>query len=589
MQNIFIEFLPPWIETGLQPAFYDKESGTILQQVSRMYAKMNELISAINGQNKVIDEYIQKFYELREYVDDYFDDLNVQTEINNKLDDMAEDGTLAEIINQQIFGELNTKLSTVINIDTKFAQNLLSGTAQTVLFAGDSLTYGENPNSGSQVANPFPSLVQSFIRNWFEDNSIITCLNYGVGGARSAYANSHFDTYLAQNPSTIFWQYGTNDISNNVPIETTLDNLNTFYTSCVTNNIELIVIISPQNYGNTTRQRGLRFLHDALVTYCESRGIPYVDMFEYVYNLYKSGSTNHTELQTDNTHFVDYTCFRDAIVTKLLPIAYEQESSKFSYIGVGHNTDYINTNIGRNVPTDNIDDFGDALIMNDTSEYYFKMNFHLKSRSILYLNGYDRTSAGKAVFTLDGNDYEVVETTSQSDAGNDRKNIGKHQIGTVLGAGLHTITLKNLVFATGQTRFYLFGFTLEEADTPIAQIGQRQLQRSCLAWTGSSSSLSNEDFNLDIKKFNRITLVIGSASDLQTIDLRNVEAYNIFTNADNNSYTIPTNYNGTAGVATFSISPSTNKFSYSTTETAPLRRIWFSYDNSWFENPINYS
>ena len=41
MQNIFIEFLPPWVETGIQTAFYDKESGTVLQQTARMYAKVN--------------------------------------------------------------------------------------------------------------------------------------------------------------------------------------------------------------------------------------------------------------------------------------------------------------------------------------------------------------------------------------------------------------------------------------------------------------------------------------------------------------------------------------------------------------------
>ena len=61
MQNIFIELLPPWIETGLQPAFYDKESGTVLQQTSRMYAKVNELVQSVNNQNATIAEYIQKF------------------------------------------------------------------------------------------------------------------------------------------------------------------------------------------------------------------------------------------------------------------------------------------------------------------------------------------------------------------------------------------------------------------------------------------------------------------------------------------------------------------------------------------------
>ena len=89
--NIFIEFLPPWIETGIQPAFYDRESGTVLQQTARMYAKVNEVVKDVN-------DYIEQFNELYNYVHDYFDNLDVQTEINNKLDAMAEDGSLYEII-----------------------------------------------------------------------------------------------------------------------------------------------------------------------------------------------------------------------------------------------------------------------------------------------------------------------------------------------------------------------------------------------------------------------------------------------------------------------------------------------------------
>ena len=93
MQDLFIEFLPPWVETGLQPAFYDRESGTVLQQTARMYAKVNELVKAVNGMDKVIKEYV-------DYIDNYFKNLDVQEEINNKLDDMAEKGELASYIAQ---------------------------------------------------------------------------------------------------------------------------------------------------------------------------------------------------------------------------------------------------------------------------------------------------------------------------------------------------------------------------------------------------------------------------------------------------------------------------------------------------------
>lgn len=102
MENIFVEFLPPWVETGLQPAFYDKESGSVLQQTARMYARVNMLIRMFNKLSKqtkeTVDTYVKSFNELYTYVHDYFDNLDVQEEINNKLDEMAESGGLQELI-----------------------------------------------------------------------------------------------------------------------------------------------------------------------------------------------------------------------------------------------------------------------------------------------------------------------------------------------------------------------------------------------------------------------------------------------------------------------------------------------------------
>ena len=95
MNNIFVEFLPPWIETGCQPAFYDKESGTCLQQTARMYDRVNMLIRMFN---KLSKETRESFTELYNYVHDFFDNLDVQEEVDHKLDEMVEDGTLADII-----------------------------------------------------------------------------------------------------------------------------------------------------------------------------------------------------------------------------------------------------------------------------------------------------------------------------------------------------------------------------------------------------------------------------------------------------------------------------------------------------------
>lgn len=147
--NIFIDFLPPWIETGVQPAFYDKESGTVLQQTARMYAKVNELVESVNHQNETIDDYIEQFNELHDYVHDYFDNLDVQEEINHKLEDMASDGSLSNLIEPYIDDKfdaytytINTKLgqqdAKINNIDL-LVSSAVSG-APTVVTTSDDMT-----------------------------------------------------------------------------------------------------------------------------------------------------------------------------------------------------------------------------------------------------------------------------------------------------------------------------------------------------------------------------------------------------------------------------------------------------------------
>ena len=91
----------------------------------------NEVIPAVNNNAEAVEELQGLFTELKTYVDNYFDNLDVQEEINNKLDDMAESGELEEIIGAY----LNTKA--VLCFDTvsemEAAENLVDGSYAQVL------------------------------------------------------------------------------------------------------------------------------------------------------------------------------------------------------------------------------------------------------------------------------------------------------------------------------------------------------------------------------------------------------------------------------------------------------------------------
>ena len=60
------------------------------------------VIPAVNDNAEALAELQGLFVELKSYVDNYFADLDVQEEINNKLDQMVEDGTLTDIISSYV-------------------------------------------------------------------------------------------------------------------------------------------------------------------------------------------------------------------------------------------------------------------------------------------------------------------------------------------------------------------------------------------------------------------------------------------------------------------------------------------------------
>lgn len=60
----------------------------------------NTVVPAINNNAEALEELQHLYIQLKEYVDNYFDNLDVQEEINNKIDEMVEDGSLEEILEQ---------------------------------------------------------------------------------------------------------------------------------------------------------------------------------------------------------------------------------------------------------------------------------------------------------------------------------------------------------------------------------------------------------------------------------------------------------------------------------------------------------
>lgn len=90
----------------------DFDALTNWQLFCKLGKEINKIIPAVNKVG-------QQTENLTTFVTNYFNNLEVQEEINNKLDQMVQDGTLAQIINEQIFEDLNIKVNSKIStVDT---------------------------------------------------------------------------------------------------------------------------------------------------------------------------------------------------------------------------------------------------------------------------------------------------------------------------------------------------------------------------------------------------------------------------------------------------------------------------------------
>lgn len=141
--------------------------------LSKVVEHLNNVISNLNINEENISYLNQNFINLQSFVDNYFTNLDVQSEINNKLDEMASSGALDDIfqpylsdfenvINSQITLQ-NQKIAALSSTEPKFVNNTneMTDTSQVYIlsnnghiyyysgtaFVDSGLTYGITENS----------------------------------------------------------------------------------------------------------------------------------------------------------------------------------------------------------------------------------------------------------------------------------------------------------------------------------------------------------------------------------------------------------------------------------------------------------
>lgn len=126
--NFNFKKLPPFKFFVLQNFPFieaDFDAITNYQLLCKVVEYLNKVIDENNRIGEQTENLTNGFNELQEYVDNYFENLDIQEEVNNKLDEMAESGELAELISQYLESQAIIGFNTVSNLAN--AKNLVDG------------------------------------------------------------------------------------------------------------------------------------------------------------------------------------------------------------------------------------------------------------------------------------------------------------------------------------------------------------------------------------------------------------------------------------------------------------------------------
>lgn len=245
------------------------ESLSYEEQLFRFYNFVKDkIIPAIEGNQEAVKR-----------IEEWFDNLDVQEEINNKLDAMVEDGTMNEIINQEIFGDINKKLDLLFN--------------KKIIIVGDSYAGGAVP-SGESPVDSWERLLRQKLG--FTLNT--DCWSTNQGG--TGFTTSTTWLQLLQNVNTnghdneitdILICGGYNDAGSNINAVQSAVNAIISYVDTKYPNAKVHVGFIG-NTTNTANKYNIGSMARIYMEACKNAGIHYLSNVEHVLHNYYSMFTS---------------------------------------------------------------------------------------------------------------------------------------------------------------------------------------------------------------------------------------------------------------------------------------------------------
>ena len=129
-----IGYMRVWCQKVL-PSVYD-DSLSYYELLCKVVAYLNDVVSNLTTSNDNVEKLFDAFTTLTNYVNNYFDTLDIQNEINNAFMKFVEDGNFNALLEEDV----NNSVANAIK--------------KNIVLIGDS--YGTGTGGGENISNPFP-------------------------------------------------------------------------------------------------------------------------------------------------------------------------------------------------------------------------------------------------------------------------------------------------------------------------------------------------------------------------------------------------------------------------------------------------
>ena len=163
-----------WCQMAL-PLTYD-DSLSYYELLNKVVTYLNHTIEDVANVEDNVTSLLNSFTELQDYVNEYFDNIDIEAELRNVLDAMAIDGTLDEILSPIVANQLPEVVDT--QIDDVVADQIDGAVARQI-----------DESVGEQLPDAISDVVPPYVSDWLDENvtpvgsAVIVDSSLSVSGA----------------------------------------------------------------------------------------------------------------------------------------------------------------------------------------------------------------------------------------------------------------------------------------------------------------------------------------------------------------------------------------------------------------------